>query len=454
MRRVVSLSVGGMPEASRDGQAMTTGQYTAGGISASSGTLPTPRNVTTYRRIANNPIICIARQATMIPIRSADWSIATEGPEYEDAAETVTKVCEALMFNFIAQALRCLDYGYQSFEVIWGERDGSLVPVRFKPLLPELTTARIDATGQFAGVKNKDVILEAPYVFWLSNDQEGDNYYGKSRSESAIASGVWSGWETTLARMIRYAKNASGPRTVAEYPQGEGYDSSGAKKDNFDIASAVLRELMSDTSDGVIIPRALDKSMLDALAGLSRTGVDLSQLMAWKFTFIEPRGQYGNDYTAMMRLLDSYLLRSWLVPERAVTEGQYGTKAEAEVHAGLTLANAEAWLWEFSQEFNKQVIDRVLLVNYGEDYVGKVRWEPGQIVDEKRAFMAEILRGVFANPMSVDMLASLVDIRGELERQGVSVRAADASDPDLDAAGMVNGLTDAEPNATPNSSGT
>ena len=67
------------------------------------------------------------------------------------------------------------------------------------------------------------------------------------------------------------------------------------------------------------------------------------------------------------------LARSILIPERSIQEGQHGTLAEAEAHGDVALAMCELADETIVDAVNEQLVEKILLVNYGDEAVGKVR---------------------------------------------------------------------------------
>ena len=123
--------------------------------------------------------------------------------------------------------------------------------------------------------------------------------------------------------------------------------------------------------------------------------------------------------TDVMRLLDSYLTRGWLVPERAVLEGQHGTKAEAGEHADIALQAAEEVLLDIALTINWYLIDKILILNYGSDAAGTVTATPAPLTDEQKAFFRDILKQVLTQPATVDLLFSMVNVDAMVERSGL-----------------------------------
>ena len=305
---------------------------------------------------------------------------------------------------------------------MWESDGGELVLDKLKPLIPELTQVVLDNdTGRFAGARNQGVTLPPAKVLWFSYDREGANYYGRSRNENVR--NVWSAWNDTLARVGQYTRKAAGVTPMVRYPPGRSQDASGAEVDNFEIAKRILQHL--GRGEGIAWPTSLHAWAED----LVRQGVDIDKLYAWQIVMLEAKGRHGAEFERLMKLLDTYLIRGWLVPERAVAEGRFGTKADASAHAEIAIVAAEEVLLDIADCLNWYVVDRMLLFNWGPSAVGQVRAVPEPLQDAQRTFFRDVLGKVLTQPATVDLLLELVDIEAMIQQAGLPSRVRAENDP-------------------------
>jgi hypothetical protein len=178
----------------------------------------------------------------------------------------------------------------------------------------------------------------------------------------------------------------------------------GEEKSNFDLAKAVLAKL--GVGDGVCMPNTMAKFAGD----LARSGIDLAKLKAWHVQFLETKGQHGREFTNSLKHLESLLMRGWLVPERAGTEGQYGTKAEAEIHGNIALTIADLVFADILKNVNWYLINPLLVYNYGRDVENTIWLERGELDPLMRAFYRELVKAVLTHPQNYDLLESWIDI--------------------------------------------
>ena len=118
----------------------------------------------------------------------------------------------------------------------------------------------------------------------------------------------------------------------------------------------------------------------------------------WKVELLAAGGSLQVGFTGRLEYLDKLKVRGILAPERTVLEGQHGTLAEAEAHADVALTQADLTHQYVVDQLNLQVVDRLLVLNYGEDTRGAVQVVPAPIVDAKRSFYRDLYKTLLANP--------------------------------------------------------
>ena len=135
-------------------------------------------------------------------VQTATWTYFNDVRATEQMTELVCRAVEPLRDEFIVDAITMLDYGYAAFEVVWQvarfhDRQ-YYMPVRLKPLLPDITFALLhDQTGEFAGLRNANVDLtERMKALWLCIGNPLDRFtgvgYGRSQLENIRR--LWQRW--------------------------------------------------------------------------------------------------------------------------------------------------------------------------------------------------------------------------------------------------------------------
>ena len=98
-----------------------------------------------------------------------------------------------------------------------------------------------------------------------------------------------------------------------------------------------------------------------------------------------------------MKYLDSLKCRAMNIPERAITEGQFGTKAEAQGHADIMTVILQNMDLQVTQSVNTQVVDHLLAMNYGKDAVGSVWLESSPISDDRISYARSLFTAMLTN---------------------------------------------------------
>jgi len=374
-----------------------TGAQKPGGVMGGGSSIPgfdtSKKTLQTYRSMRANPTIALARAAATCPIVALGWSYEESEDAPAGAAEFIEHQLDPLRKHLVGHGLRALDYGWSPFEMVWQpvtvDKAERLGIRKAKPLLVDITEILSDRmTGQYAGLRQKGVDLLPEATLLFSYDQEAGNLYGRARMENCRK--PWERWEGIDKQQGRYCQKVGGVIPMIEYPEGETKDEHGADVDNFDHAKRVLREL--GQGHGVVMPNKLAQYAEDLL----NRGVDINKLKAWHIGFLETKQRHGVEFVAQMRHEESLMARGWLMPERAITEGQYGTKAEAESQTDLAMVVAEQdseWLVE---TVNAYLVDRLLVWNWGPEAAGSVWVSPEPLSNPAR----EMLRGMMTKLLS------------------------------------------------------
>ena len=377
-----------------------------------------------YRKMRLNPTLALARVVDNSPVKAADWGYESSENAPNDALDFIKAVMKPLLRGIVKDCLRSRDYGFTAFEKVWAIEDvnGRLAITlkKLKSLLVDITTPRVDKEdGGFAGIKNGKTELEPVDSFWFTYDGEpGNEWFGLSKFETVRRSGVWTAWDTTLKKLGNYLGLAAGPLPLIQYPLGKSLDADGNEVDNFEIAKTILQNIQK--GKGIIAPNELVKYATEFL----NRGVDMSKLQAWRFDFMETKGQHGKEFVGAMEYFDKLLLRGRLVPERAAIEGQHGTKAESQEHAGIVLTGAEDFLEDLEDCINRFIIDPLLIFNFGADAKGSVTINHAPLVDEKLVLIREMVTTVLTNPANTQLFLDVFDLDSALQQMGLP-KAAD-----------------------------
>lgn len=375
--------------------------------SGGSGNVPvSPGTFAHYREMRSEPTIALGLAASTCPITAAPWSYKVEDGTPDEWLKFVQAECDRLKPSLVRDMTRAIWMGYQAFEKVWEFKDGRYGIERMHALLQDITTAVLDDKGRLVGLKNRDAELDRRAFLWFTHDQEGDDPYGRSRFENIRK--TYARLQTSAEKMTQWIAKNAGVIPVLQYPEGSDVDE-GQVEDNKVHAAAVLNSL--GRSAGIAIPNKLSSWAED----LIKKGVSPKELMAWQLSFVEAKGGAGGEILANTQHLEKLLLRGLLVPERAVTEGQFGTKAEAGEHADIMLLIAAEVYGDICRCINEQLVDDLLVVNFGPDAKGKIKIIPGALTDTEKAFAREFMKLILTNPANIDILLSTLDFDGMMD---------------------------------------
>ena len=374
---------------------------------------PPANTFANYRKMSRHPTLALAEFAATAAIWTAGWSVDADEGVPEDRVQFISDVFLTMRETLIRQMTLGLRYGFQPFEVVW-EADGSRwLPSKIRPLLPDLTKILIDDVGRFCGFKQNELTLDPINCLCYTHDREGDNFYGVSRHERAAIQ--YQRWMDTDDRAGAYHKKTAGVISQLHYPPGWSMDAAGRKRTNQEIAVEMMIR-MAD-SQSAIFPneyaRGDDPLTAAQLAGKSQ----------WAVSFLDPGGSnFAQGFIDERRYRDSLLLRSWLIPERAVVEGQFGTKAEAESHGDIATLGAEMTHQEIVRHLNWFVVDDVLAVNFGEETRGTVRICAQSLSDDNKAAFRSLFSVLVADPAIRAKVAESVDWESVSSTLGLPIR--------------------------------
>jgi len=210
----------------------------------------------------------------------------------------------------------------------------------------------------------------------------GDDPYGRSRLENLRF--MYAGWKDSVARMASYVAKNAGIVPQVHYPEGRNPDRNGTYKDNSEHALDVLAGI--GRGQGVAIPLIPPPWADDLMQSGKFTG-DAASLCAWRISFAESRSGAGSEILEDIKHKEALIARGFLWPERSFTEGTTGTKAEAAVHGDIGLESCEDLNGDIAEFVNQQIVDELLVLNFGPEAKGSVRVVPRPAVRRRQGVL-------------------------------------------------------------------
>lgn len=380
------------------------------------------------RELQEDATISFMRDVVVAPAVNTEWTLVANSNAPSDAKEFIEKRVFKHRLRLIRKTiLDILDFGWAPFEKILVAEDGEQFYRKFKPLLHDITDILIyENTGGFAGYFNDPglnlglgpfgKILFEKNVLHVNYDVEGTDWYGKSVLK--IIDKFQKKWDNADDAASRYDEKVSGSHWIVYFPVGRSpYNN--VMTDNQEIANTILAGL--ESSGTVAIPDEIQDFMDD--------DVDREMKGKWRVELLSDRGNASKNFVDREKYLDSLKVRCFGLPERAVLEGKFGTKAEAETHADIGLGTIDMrHRYIVHQHFNEQIIDPLLLLNYGKEAVGTVRIVVAPLVDSSLSFIKEAYRLILQNPQTLIHEVNNINRRALRQQLGLEESEDDEED--------------------------
>jgi hypothetical protein len=261
------------------------------------------------------------------------------------------------------------------------------------------TEIQVDrTTGRLAGYKQESVTLEVEKILHVTSEPEAGDLFGTSRAETTRK--VYSWWNDANMGAARYDSKVAGVFIVVHYPPGVGINASGQAVSNFELAQKIAADIAAGRP--CVMPKIVGTDADD-------DQINNPESQAWRVELLEDKGSRQPGFSDRLRYLDSLKMRAWRRPERSATEGQSGTKAEAEAHADLGVIDGELIHANIARHINWYVIDQLLALNFGPSARGSVYITPAPLTDRKTALLREVMRQLMASPTGLEELLTWLD---------------------------------------------
>ena len=376
----------------------------------------TSATYTQLRELRKDPTIALARQLAIAPILASLWSVEATDEAPEGAKEFIEKQIKPTRMHILRNGfLGCIDFGWQSFEKVFElTKDGLIGLKKLKPLLPDLTDILVNGeNGAFAGVRQQsqnttaNIDLLVGEVLLLYIDVEGTDWYGQGILD--IVKKTQDSWEEVDTAAKRYDKKIAGANWIVHYPEGTSLIE-GEEVDNFKIATDVSHSL--EASGTLILPSGV-KDLMDDLEKQLGGG--------WKVELISAKGSIS-DFISRQKYLDALKVRAFGLPERAVLEGMFGTKAEAEAHADFAIINMEIRHAIVVELVNWHLVNQLLRFNWGVEAENTVFIKPTPIVDLVLQYLREVYSAVLASPEGFVVAMDTIDLGAMQDQLGLPIK--------------------------------
>lgn len=345
----------------------------------------TPRWYKLVRKMRRDPTIALVRTLFAAPIMVSTWGIESSQNASPESVEFIKATLLPWKRTILRNAIRgaLFDFGWQPFEVVLDPVEGGILQI--KPLLQDFTEILTwSDTGEFAGLvqfgddEEKRVELTELESFCVSFDVEGTDWYGNPIMPSAEAPYNASLSVETAGRA--YIRKVSGSHWIIKYPVGTTLVNN-VETDNLEVAKLLLGAL--ENSGSVAVPVEEQAQMAEA---------------GWSIE-LESDSGHGHDVLIDRALYcDKLKVRAFGFPERAILEGEFGTKADASTHSSFALTQLELRHLDIVDPVNEQLVNRLLINKFGPEAKGSVWIRPQSLSDNAMSLLRELYRMILQNP--------------------------------------------------------
>ncbi|KKM98896.1 hypothetical protein LCGC14_1153340 [marine sediment metagenome] len=365
------------------------------------------------RAVRKNPTVQLARALLVSCIQAGSWNIEADDDvptEIKEFFGHVLSLREELIYNAVAYGK--VDFGWCGFEKIF-HTDGNRIMIEtLKPLLHDMTIVLVTKHGRFNGYRQNSMgwgvmnpqagtvgpayPLNIPIekCLHIAFGVEAGYLYGMPLLENIRA--TMDMWDECNDGARRYDKKLAGTHWIVKYPPGEG-TLDGESVDNGVIAAQILTAL--ESSGSVAMPTTAAQVLQEIV------NAEVGNLYAWSVELLDDKGKKQASFNDRLKYLDAQKVRGLGFPERAILEGSFGTKAEAGIHGDLALQNIEATDRQIVRMLNQQLINQLLVLNYGTEMIGKVRLVAAPLVDKQISFFRDVYKELSKTDADIDMQA-------------------------------------------------
>ena len=367
---------------------------------------------TRIRQLRRDPTISMMRDIVLAPVVHTEWTVIASEEAPEGAKELIEKTIFPLRLDFLQRSFfGCIDFGWAPFEKVIEEKDGEFVITKIKGLIQDYTWIMVYVdTGEFAGFINyplefgkslEEVYINPDESINITFEVEGTDWYGISIFEDLESTD--DDWIDSNNSSKRYNTKVAGAHWVVSFPVGE-TKYNGTLTDNQDIAINIINTL--ESNGAVAVPDDIMEFIDD---------VDNETRGKWKVELLSDSSNTQTTFTDRQKYLDTLKVRAFGIPERSVLEGQFGTKAEAEVHADMGLATIDTKHRQVVRQLNEQAVRQIMRLNYGEEVQDTVKIQVAPLVDSRFAVLKESFRLLMQSPNTIDDIMPRLNLSAMME---------------------------------------
>src|SRR5580765_3496517 len=408
-----------------------TGPQVAGSSGTSNAELGNlySRHYRDYLMMRYDPTIAFGRMLCVAPLVCAGWSYEEADNAPPGARDFIEDQLEPWRVMLVKTAMEgYVDFGFAPYEIVSRpDETGMICLKKIKPLLQEKTHILIDIkTGEFIGLRqqpqgfasdNKPVDLSIYDCLNIAIDVRGTDWYGQPLLENIRS--TWQEWNDTNNAAKRYDAKMAGSHWVVHYPVGYSPYQGEDRVSNFEIAKRMLASMKASGEMAVpIMPvhHTADTKLSEP-----------NNQPQWKIELLTDQGKGVTTFIERQKYLDTLKIRGLGFPERAVLEGQFGTKAESEAQADFAIFNFEMRHQVLVRPVNHMVVDTLLDINYGCEAKCCVYIKPSPLIDSTKIMLRNMYLAFLKDPQTIMNEVAAVDMQSLRKTLGLPEAAIEES---------------------------
>lgn len=374
---------------------------------------------TTIDDVVKNPTVIIARKLILAVGIASGWSYESEDAQTSDELRETFEDFETPMIRSGLHA--AIHKGWKVYQLEYTEESGLRRIKKMRGLNYKYIDPIFDmASGDFLGVIQTDVNtskerrINWPDVVLINFDETMTGRLADPMLKATVDPHKW--WRDTNLTANRYDRKLAGGFIIVHYPVGS-TQYNGVPTDNKTIADALLTALQG------VGTASIPHAVADTLDGLE----DSSLKDEWRIEVIQASGGEQGNFVDRLKYLDALVLRTLGWTERSLTEGNFGTKAEAGEHADMALLNMHMMHRHLTEEFNKELVRPLCKFNYGDDR--RCHLKANELSDAKKQLFRGVLSELMTNPAIGLEIAESIDTNSVLDTLGIPYNS---EEPDYD----------------------
>lgn len=374
-----------------------------------------------YQRMDRTPFIAAAKEWKLGPVKNAvgTWKKANDQVP-DDRLGFIQDTVEPIIAPLLSNICDALSMGNSPNKIVYdietkpipGVPNSHWVVKETIPLNHETTMVRLDngnytpinsTQATFLGLSSGDEDLDPNEVVYARYDPKpygGYWWWGRSLHENIRS--VWAEHEEDRQLMHKLAKKLSSVIAIARIIKGMARDERGKPIDRMETAKEIIRHLYE--SNGVVFEtigvsedEIKRKPELAEITDIAIKTVDLGTEAPAMETMLKKRASTAGE-----------CVMGWLVPPTIILQGSGKADTEEKNESGLTQSEVIG-MWAH-QIINQQLVNNLLVLNYGPDAANTVYRAPTKFTVDQRRASDRVMSAIVNQPEVFAIALEVIDL--------------------------------------------